>query len=104
MFRQYPHSITITTLSGSTLDSSGNWTVGTAQTVTRECRAEVNSKNGLIVAADGTQIRYDWVVYMPKSDVVTPGSQVEIKDGDRVLCKSIVKQFSQGQLNQRLWL
>lgn len=103
--KQYPHTITFTTVTGSTLNSSGDWTGGTETTVTKECRAEVNSKNGFIATPGGTQIRYDWTVYMARGIKVPYGMQVQVRDeSNEVLCKSTVKQFSQGQLNQRVWV
>jgi hypothetical protein len=103
--KQYPHKITFTTVTGSTLNGSGDWTAGSETTVTKDCRAEINSKNGLIVTPGGTQIKYDWTVYMAIGSKIKPGTQVEVKDSNNeVLCKTTVKQFSQGQLNQRIWL
>lgn len=87
------------------MDSEGNWIPGSSSTLEKDCRAEINSTNGLIDAADGTQINYDWIVYMPlPGTVIAPGTMVEVKNGDTVLCKDKVKQYSQGQLNQRIWL
>ncbi len=106
MVKQYPHTIIFTTISAGTLnETTGNWTVGTTATVTKVCRAEINSSNGFVVGPDGTQIRYDWTVYMPlPQSTILPGTTVEIKSGEEVLYRSTVKQFSAGQLNARVWL
>lgn len=106
MVKQYPHTITFTTVSGSTFnETTGDWSGGTTATVTKVCRAEINSGNGLIAAPDGTQIRYDWTVYMPlPQSTIIAGTNVQVKNGDEVLCNARVKQFSAGQLNARVWL
>lgn len=105
MINQYPHTIKVTVKTGSTQDANGDWTGGSTSNNTYSCRAEVNTKNAIIAAADGTQIRYDWIVYMPLPAITgILGSDIEVKEGERVLCKSTLKQFSVGQLNQRLWL
>lgn len=105
MITQHPHTITFTTVTGGTEDSNGDWSGGSSSTVTKNCRAEINSRNGFVAAPDGTQIRYDWTVYMPlPQSTIAPGTSVEVKNGEEVLCKSTVKQFSAGQLNARVWL
>ncbi|MBC7948658.1 MAG: hypothetical protein H7Y42_12295 [Chitinophagaceae bacterium] len=105
MIRQYPHTITLTIHTGSTQDTDGNWTGGSTAAVEMECRAEVNSTDGIIITPGGTQIRYDWTVYMPlSSTIILPGTAVEVRNGATVLCNSTVKQFSPGQLNHRAWL
>jgi hypothetical protein len=103
--KQYPHTIIFTTVTGGTVNSSGDWVGGTESSVTKNCRAEVNSKNGMIITPGGTQVKYDWTVYMERGVKMAPGTKVEVRDeASEVLCKSTVKQFSQGQLNQRVWL
>lgn len=106
MVKQYPHTITFTTESGGSEDpNTGDWISGTTATETKVCRAEINSSNGFVVGPNGTQIRYDWTVYMPlPQSTITPGTRVEVKNGSEVLYSSTVKQFSTGQLNARLWL
>lgn len=106
MIQQYPHTVKLTATSGSTQDSNGDWTGGTPSVTILKGRAEVNTKNAFITDANGTLIRYDWTVYIPlPPGIVALGTMVEVKDdNDKVLCKSTVKQFSAGQLNQRLWL
>lgn len=104
MVKQYPHTITVTIKTGSS-KVSGNWQPGTEITTDKNCRYEPNKGNGVIAAADGTQINYDGIVYMPLPQTyLQPGTEVEVKDGATVLLKGTVKQCSIGQLNARLWL
>jgi len=104
MVKQYPHTITITTQSGSS-KVNGSWQAGTETTVDKSCRYEPNKGNGLITAADGTQINYDGIVYMPLPQTyLQPGTAVEVKNGATVLLNGTVKQCSVGQQNARLWL
>jgi len=105
MINQYPHTIRFTTVSGSVQDGNGDWTDGTPSTVERACRAEPNSGNGKVVVTDGERIDYSWDVYLPLPAIdIAPGTQVQVLKGAKVLCSDTVKQYSEGQLNQRIWL
>ena len=105
MVKQYPHTISITTKSGSTKDGNGNWTSGTDTTVDKAGRYEPRSGNGYINDADGSRIYYDGIVYFPlPQSTLAPGTKVVVKNGAEVLCTSTVKRFSAGQLNARIWL
>ena len=102
---QYPHKLTATIVSGTTQDENGNWVPGTPTTRQMDCRAEPNDKGRLLQLADGSQILYAWVVYMPKGTTSVPdGTQVEVFWGSELIGRGTVKRFSQGQLNSRLWL
>jgi len=106
MVKQYPHTLKLTILEDSTQGSDGEFEAGDSETQRKCCRAEPNSTNGLINAADGMQVRYDWTVYFPlPADQIEPGTQVEIFDrDDNSLGKGTVKRFSAGQLNARAWI
>jgi hypothetical protein len=106
MVRQYPHTISIQLDSAdSTLDTSGNWMpAAAAAPLTYTCRAEPSNGNALVKVADGTQVVYQWMVYMPLPvESIYPGSNVVLTmDGQQV--KGSVKRLSKGQLNARIWL
>lgn len=107
MVKQYPHTLTYTTITGSTgPDAEGNYSPGTSQTVVLLCRAEVNnSGQGWINAIDGSRINYDWVVYLPSTSVVfLEGSEIQIQNGPDIIIKDVIKRFWPGQLNARIWL
>lgn len=105
MVKQYPHTLKITTVSGSVQDGNGNWQPGTPIMVEKVCRAEPNSRNAMVKADDGTQVVFDFTVYMPlPADSIAVGAQVKVYNGDELLGASTVKRFSKGQLNARLWL
>jgi len=105
MIEQYPHIITLTVVTGKTMNANGDWVGGSTETKDIKCRFEPNSKNGFIVGADGNRIEYDGTVYMPLPvDTIAPGTQAQVKHGATVLSKGSVKRFTEGQLNARLWL
>lgn len=105
MIQQYPHTLKITTVSGSTQDGNGNWQPGTPVTVEKPCRAEPNNRNALVKADDGTQVVFDFTVYMPLPvEIIAVGTQVKVYNVDELLGANTVKRFSKGQLNARAWL
>ncbi len=105
MVTQYPHIIEISVASESTKDVSGNWVNGTPTTSQVNGRYEPNKGNGMVRAADGTMINYEGIVYLPLPQSDLPvGTDVTVKNGETVLLKNTVKQFSKGQLNARVWL
>lgn len=105
MVKQYPHTLTITTTSGSIQDGNGNWVPGSISHTFKNCRAEPNNKNAMVKADDGTQVVFDFTVYIPLPvDIIAVGAQVKVYDGDQLLGANTVKRFSKGQLNARVWL
>jgi hypothetical protein len=105
MVRQYSHRLVITAISGSTQDGNGNWVTNTPSTMEKNCRAEPNSKNAMVKSDDGTQIVFDFTVYLPLPvDRIAVGTKVTVYNGTEVLCINTVKRFHPGQLNARLWL
>jgi hypothetical protein len=106
MVKQYPHTGRIILPASSTKDATGNWTEG-AESLDFEtnCRAEPNSGSQYVVGQDGKQITYRCVVYMPiLAAEIKPGTLFEVWDGERMIVRETVKQFSKGQLNSRVWL
>lgn len=107
MVTQYSHKLILAIAASSTQDSNGNWIAGSPSTqVEITCRAEPNGKGAFLKAADGTQIIFDWTVYMPLPvNDIAPGTPAEIKDASGVtIGKGIVARFSRGQLNARVWI
>jgi hypothetical protein len=106
MVKQYPHILAYGAIAESSQDGNGNWVSGTATVETLlVCRAEPNGGNGFITTADGTQINFSWVVYLPlTTDYIETGTGVIIKNGEQVIATDTIKRFSKGQLNVRIWL
>lgn len=105
MVNQYPHTLKYTTVTGNSLDGSGNWSAGSSSTVEKACRYEPESGSVFVTAENGEQIKVTGIVYMPLPAVtIQPGTQVEILEGVTSLLKNTVKRHNAGQLNQRVWL
>lgn len=104
MVKQYPHTIEVTTVSGST-KVNGNWVAGTEETIQTTGRYEPASGNGVVLTDDGDKVNYDGIVYLPlPQQTLAPGAKVVVKSGAEVLCTGNIKRFSAGQLNARIWL
>lgn len=102
---QYPHSMVLTKVGSSSQDTNGNWQSTGSTVEERACRAEPNSKNAFITTADGTQVYFDYTLYMPlPAETVAVGTKVEVFDGLDILSTGTVKRFSRGQLNARAWI
>jgi len=111
MVKQYPHILKLTTAGAATQDSNGNWTTPSASVTERICRYEPSDGRGggLIQAADGQQVAYNGVVYMPLGNSIAFGAYVEVWEVDNtgtpvLKAKGTVKRFDRGQLNQKIWL
>ena len=104
MIKQYPHTAIITTVGSSTTLPNGDIIPGAEITSSFKCRLEPASKGGYVKGVDGTQVSYSWTIYC-KSAILSTGAEIEVQDdAGRTLCLDTVKQFSQGQLNSRIWL
>lgn len=101
---QYPHTILVSTVSESTPDTDGNWTEASASPQSFDGRYETNSGSRLVRAMDGTQVVYSGIVYSQFTGDIALGSDVEVKDGAKTIAKGKLINFSQGQLNTRIWL
>lgn len=107
MYVQYPHILNVTLNSAASQNANGDWQPGGSTTgKAYACRGEVNGNNALIAVPDGKQVIYSWVVYMPQGDEIKPGTQAMLSNPEtgQVLFNGQVKQYSRGQLNQRVWL
>lgn len=105
MVTQYPHDLTATVMAPATRDDAGNYVPGATTILTGKCRVEPNGSGRYIVAADGTQVFFSWMVYMPKNATDIPvGAQVVVTDNGNAKASGTVKQYSKGQLNARVWL
>lgn len=84
----------------------GNWTeTGSEVFLETKCRVEPAKNNQYITGADGKQITFSSIVYMPIPEVILkPGMLFEVWEGERLIVKEPIKQFSKGQLNARVWL
>lgn len=105
MVTQYPHSITLVSEGESTRDSNGDWQSVASSTRMLSGRFETARANAFITGADGEQIAYSGIVYLPfPIDPIALGIKVRVEDGALMVAEGTVKQFLSGQLNARLWL
>lgn len=106
MVKQYPYTGIATHAAESVKNDSGNW-VGGSDSVILEtpCRVEPAKANQYLEGTDGKRITLTSVVYMPIPSLdLKPGTLFEVRDGETVIVKETIKQYSRGQLNARVWL
>lgn len=134
MIIQYPHIATIIFTTDSGADDKGYPLPPTESTVSLICRAEPNSSNAIINTADGRAYNFMYILYIqigqadiPVNSRVTQiafagtgqilftddGSSLMTDDNSSITTSTpanniqgdgIVKMYSRGQLNARLWL
>lgn len=106
MVIQYKHTGKVILAASSSKDGQGDWIEGSPTVfLETKCRAEPAKGNVYITGADGKQIFFSSIVYMPVPvEVIKPGMLFEVWDSERLIVKGDVKQYSQGQLNARVWL
>ncbi|WP_256013112.1 hypothetical protein [Desertivirga xinjiangensis] len=109
MVNQYPHIIKldISVQQDAVLDVLGNWVVPEIdpQIIEIPCRYEKNQAGKVIPSADGGQIVYTGIAYMPLGyPDISVGKAFEIYDPEKVIISSEAKDFRRGQLNARLWV
>lgn len=69
------------------------------------CRAEINSKAQQIVLEDGSTYTYSSLIYCPLDVPDIPcGTKILVLDGTVTRIEGIVKGFSRGQFNCRIWV
>ena len=106
MVIQYPNTGKAYKAGESVKDSQNNWTTTdpVLQLETR-CRVEPARANAYLNGADGKQITFTSIVYMPIPPAdLGVGTLFEVWDGERLIVKEPIKQYSRGQLNARVWL
>lgn len=70
-----------------------------------DCRAELNTQAKKIVLPDGTAYEYSSLIFCALSTPdIEPGCNVLVMDGTVTRIEGIVKMFSRGQLNCRIWV
>jgi len=106
MVKQYPHTITVDITPGFEPDEKGNLQeTGQSGTFSSDCRAEPAGSNPVIKGADGEDLVYSWIVYMPKTDVkLSFGDTVTITVENGQQHSASLKRQHNGQLNTRLWV
>lgn len=104
--RQYPHSLIAVVMEDEAeRDENGDWIPSNSSLISQACRAEPNGKGGFLTAADGKVIHYEWIIYMPIPDTeLKPGTPVTVEWNGDEFAKGIVKRYSRGQFNARVWL
>lgn len=104
---QYPDNIEVTKIPEYLQDEdTGNFEpVGEGEIFTSECRAEPAGSNPVIKGADGSDIVYAWIVYMPQTtEVLTFGDTVKITKADGSVYEGSLKRQYNGQFNTRIWV
>lgn len=105
MVKQYPHTLSIETVTSGGRDAEGDFITSAPVLTQSECRAEVNDQGRTVIADDGLRLDYSWILYLPLSVAHIPvGVMVEVYSGAELLLTATVKRFSRGQLNARVWL
>ncbi|MGN6352821.1 MAG: hypothetical protein ACTHLB_05495 [Parafilimonas sp.] len=101
---QYPHTATVVITTDSGEDENGYPLPPVTQTVELICRAEPNTQNAVVYAPDGTAFQFKYVIYVKagQSDVpVNSNISIALENGE---VTGIVKMYSKGQLNARIWV
>lgn len=133
MIKQYPHTATVIITGDTGTDSKGYPLPPSQRTVTLICRAEPNARNAIIYTGDGRAYNFSYTVYIKAGQEEIPvnsrltlisdsaSGQVLFTDDGSVLMtdnndsiasglvnsvqkNGIVKMYSKGQFNARLWL
>lgn len=103
--KQYPHTITLSSVAQSTQDGSGNYVQGSGSTFDLKGRFETNKGNLFLTTADGKQIVYSGIIYGSLSTPnIVQGTSLVVKNGADTIANGNVLQFSRGQLNVRIWI
>jgi len=102
---QYPDTAVYTIPAAPVQDLSGNWYVTDGTAFTVACRAEYNSRNGVITMTDGQAISYDYTVYMAVHTTdIAPGTEVTVTMHNGRVVTGTVKRHENSQLNSKSWL
>lgn len=103
---QYPDTILISREPTFTFDAEGDGQAsGVATTFSGSCRAEVAGSNPILTGSDGKEVKYSWIIYMPKTtERFAYGDKVTVTEPDGGVYVSTLKQQSNGQFNTRLWV
>lgn len=109
MVKQYPHTVTFSSGTAAVQGADGNWTEGVTKSFDVSGRFEpVNGSVGseYVIGQDGQQIRIRGIVYMPldKSADIEVGCGIIVQSDSDLILDDVVKQFSRGQLNMRVWV
>lgn len=109
MVIQYPHILKYDIVTGGyeEVDENGDTVIvpGSKSTVEIKCRFEPNAAGEKTVSADGEQLDFRWIVYIPLDQPdISSGTMITGFNGDQVIAQGEVKRFSEGQLNSRAWV
>lgn len=105
MLIQYPHIASVFgTGQGVRNENTGDWVAGDPESaLTFKCRAEPQAGNGVIENKDGSVINFNWILYCPlDTPTLLIGTTIIIYGLTQGT--DMVKRFSKGQLNTRIWL
>jgi hypothetical protein len=102
---QYPDTITFSITANPVQDLDGEWYVPDPVLLSKICRAEFNSRSGLVAMVDGQLVSYDYTIYQPVHTTdIQPGTEVTIVLHNGRTVTATVKRHENGQLNSRSWV
>jgi hypothetical protein len=109
MIIQYPHILKFDIVTGSVeeIDENGDTVIvpGATTTIEVKCRFEPNADGERIISADGEQLDFGWIVYMPLDQPdITSGTMITGFNGADLIAQGAVERFIKGQLNARAWV
>lgn len=105
MVKQYPYAGKAI-VTGDSVKVGSSWIEAEPTTILEtKCRVEPARSSQYLQGQDGKSITYNSIVYMPIPSVdLKPGTLFEVWDGEKLIVREMVKQYSRGQLNARVWL
>lgn len=105
MFSFRPHEIGVLHRTEGSIDNEGNYTQGECYWSYYKCRIERNQKAETIVLDDGTSYEYSYVVYLDlTTDDFICGESVRLYRDNLLIDTKVIRGFTKGQLDCRLWL
>lgn len=106
MVAQYPDRINVFWKGKPFQDEEGKWVQPVDEFFfSGKCRAVPLTASQINHSVSGMSLRYDYSVYMPKTEVIIPvGAKVEINRHDGLVIESTVKRAINNQFNSRIWV
>lgn len=107
MITKRPHILRyLTPGTNAVKDNNGDWTPGSPGIEMQvPCRYEPNGRGSTIASNDGSQIVYAGIIYMDvDAERVEYGTSVEVFNNEVSIFSGKAINFSNGQLNSRLWV
>lgn len=104
---QYPYTLHVMSAADSVYDEATGEYITTPATelLLGACRDEVNGTGAKLTTQDGEVYTFNAIIYAPKSiQDISNGTQVIVKDGDKVRLIANVVQIHKNRLHTRIWV